>query len=165
MLNNSHHIFFYLVEGVTAFINGDLISRNLGKTLVLIWTIQECKSSYVDLYFNSHDGRIISWLFSVLNNHVTKSGFAIKKFGDRINVTWVDRSFKVELKHLKNDDTGNFNVQVHYLNGTRFRDISNYRSCISITYGNGMYRFISEFIHYDMLQFVNALINISTLQH
>ena len=147
MLNNSHHIFFYLVEGVTAFINGDLISRNLGKTLVLIWTIQECKSSYVDLYFNSHDGRIISWLFSVLNNHVTKSGFAIKKFGDRINVTCIGRNFKVELKHLQNNDTGNFSVRSFY------RQVSSYPGSILITETQGMYRFVSELIHYDIARF------------
>lgn len=147
MLNNSHNIFFYLVERVAAFINGDLISSNLGKTLVLIWTIQKCKSSYVDLYFHSHDGRIISRLFSVLNNHVTKSGFAMKKFGDRINLTCIGRNFKVELKHLQNNDIGNFSVR------SFGRHVSSYPSSILINETPGMYRFVSELIHYDIACF------------
>lgn len=150
MLNNSHNTSFYLVEELSTLINDGLISGNLGKTLLLTWAIERCENCYIRFYlYSKQSGNIL--LFHVTKYQINKSEFAQKKFGDRINVTWVDRSFKVELKHLKNNDTGNFNVQVHYLNGTRFRDISNYRSCISITEGNGMYGFISEFIHYDML--------------
>ena len=141
------YFFFFLVERGTAFINGDLISSNLGKTLVLIWTIQKCKSSYVDLYFNSHDGKIISRLVSVSNNHVTKSGFAIKKIGDRINVTCIGRNFKVELKHLQNNDTDNFSVR------SFGRHVSSYPSSILINETQGMYRFVSELIHYDITRF------------
>ena len=162
MLNNSHNIFFYLVEKSSTFINDGLISSNLGKTLVLKWTIERCEECHVHLNFRiQHGGNIL--LFDVTKYHVSKSEFAQKKFGDRINVTWVGRSCKVELKNLKKNDTGNFNVQVFYLNGTRFKDISQYPSCISITDGKGMYRFIPEFMHYDMMCF-GAFVNVSTLQ-
>ena len=150
MLNNTHNISFYLVEELTTLIDDGLISSNLGKTLVLTWAIEKCEECYIHFYLYNKQGGNIS-LIDVTKYQVSKSEFAQKKFGDRINVTWVEGSFKVELKHLKKNDTGNFNVQVYYLNGTRFRDISNYRSCISITDGNGMCGFISEFMYYDIL--------------
>ena len=128
-------------------INGDLISRNLGKTLILIWRIQKCRSSVVHLHFNSYDRRIGAHLFSVSQNHVRKSDFTTKTFGDRINVTWIHPYFKVELKHLQNNDTGNFSVLSY---GTI---VLSYPSSILITETKGMYRFFSELIHYDMARF------------
>ena len=137
MLNKSHNIFFYLVEELSTFVNNGLISGNLGKTLVLTWTIERCEEFYIHLYLRSQLGGNIL-LFNVTKYQVSKSEFAQKKIGDRINVTWVGRICKVELKQLKENDTGNFSVQVYYLNGTRFRDISHYPSCVSITDGKGM---------------------------
>ena len=131
------------------FINDDLISKNLGKTLVLTWTIQKCERCNVYLDFHNQHGNIVSWLFDVSNNQVSKSDFAQKKFGDRINVTWVGRTFKVELKYLQNNDTGNFSVS-HYCPGEH---VSSYPSCILITEAQGMYRFTSEFMHYDIACF------------
>ena len=162
MLNNSRNIYFYLVKELSTFVNDGLISANLGKTLVLTWTIGRCKECYIHLYLHSqHGGNIL--LFHVTKNRVSKSEFAQKKFGDRINVAWFNRSCKVELTHLKKNDTGSFSVQVYFLNSTRFKDISHYPSCISITGGNSMYRFISEFMHYNMMCF-GAFVNVSILQ-
>ena len=118
-------------------INDDLISRNLGKTLVLIWRIQTCKRG-VDLNFNSYDRRIVANLFYVLQDHVRKFDITTKIFGDRINVTWVDTYFKVELKHLQNNDAGNFSVRSY---DTFF---SSYPSSILITETQGMYRFFFQ---------------------
>ena len=144
MLNDSRNIFFYLFEGLSTFNSGDLISGNLGKTLILTWTIQKCKWCYVYLYFHSQHGSIVSWLFVVSNNQVSKSDFAQEKFGDRINVTWLCRNFKVELKYLQNNDTGNFSVRY------QSRYVPFEPSCILITEAQGMYRFISESMHYDI---------------
>ena len=123
------------MEGLSTFINGDLISGNLGKTLVLTWTIQKCEWYYVDLFFHRQHGSMKSWLFYVSKNQFIKSDFAEKKFDDRINVTLVGRNFKVELKDLQNNDTGNFSID-HYC----YR--SSYASCVLITEAQGMYRFI-----------------------
>ena len=101
---------------VSTFINGDLISSNLGKTLALTWTTEKRKcqcQSHIYLDFDSQHGRVSTWLFSVSNNQIRKSGFAEKKFGDRINVTWVDQNFKLVLKYLQSNDTGNFSVDYH----------------------------------------------------
>ena len=137
------------MEGVSTFINGDLISGNLGKTLVLTWTIQKCEWDYVHLYFHSQHGSSKSSLFYGPNNQFIKSDFAQKKFGDRINLTWVGRNFKVELKDLQNNDTGNFSVS-HYCS---VNNISSYPSGISITDAQRMYRFISEFMDYNIARF------------
>lgn len=141
MLNNLHDIFFYLVEGLSTFINSDLILSNLGKTLVIKWTILKCERCHVHLDFRHQiqHGIMQSRLFHVSYNHVIISDFATKRFGDRINVTWVGRNFKVELKYLQNNDTGNFSV-VSYSPPP----LSNAR-CIIITETQGMYIFISEF--------------------
>ena len=141
MSNNLHNIFFYLAEGLSTFINGDLISGNLGKTLVVKWTILKCEWCYVNLYFhhqNQH-GIMISQLSHVSHNHVRISDFAIKRFGNRINVTWVGRNFKVELKYLQNNDTGNFSI-ISYCPPTPFN-----ARCIIITETQGMYIFVSKF--------------------
>lgn len=131
------------MEEFPAIVNDGLISGNLGKTLVLTWAIGRCEECYIQLYFyRQHGGNIL--LFDVTKYQVSKSEFAQKNFGDRINVTWVGRSCKVELKHLKKNDTVNFNAQIFYLNGTRFRDISYYPSCISITDRKGMYIVFSK---------------------
>ena len=147
MLNNSHNLFFYLVERVSTFINSNLISQNLGKTLVLKWTIEKCEWCKMYLEFCSQRCYVIQWLFIVLNNQIIKSDFAKKKFGDRINVTWVGRNFKVELKYLQSNDTGNFTVYRYCSE----RNVSSYKSCILITEAQGMYRFIWKCMRYDIV--------------
>lgn len=150
------------MKELSTFVNDGLISANLGKTLVLTWTIGRCKECYIQLYLHSqHGGNIL--LFDVTKHQVNKSEYAQKTFGDRINVTWASQSFKVELRHLKKNDTGNFSVQVYFLNDTRFKDISHYPSCISIPGGNSMYRFISEFMHCNMVCF-GVFVNVPILQ-
>ena len=129
---------------MSPFINDDLISKNLGKTLVLTWTIQICEWFYVYSNFHYQQSSIVSWLFYGSNNQFSKSDFAQKKFGDRINVTWDGRTFKVELKYLQNNDTGNFSLYCFV------GHVSSYPSCILITEAKGMYRFTSEFMHYDI---------------
>ena len=140
MLNNSHNICFYLVEGVSAFVNGELISGILGKTLILTWTVLKCHWCYVDLYFHSQHGSIKSRLFFAARDNTFKFEFAKKKFGDRINVTWVGKNFEVELKHLQSNDTGNFSVLYR----------RSFPTSILFTEVQGMYRFISEFIFYEI---------------
>ena len=131
------------MNGVSTFINDDLISSNLGKTLALTWTIDkyqcQCqRQHYIILNFHSPHGRVSTWLFFASNNQIIKSDFAKKKFGDRINVTWVGRNFKVELKYLQSNDTGNFTVYRYCSE----RNVSSHKSCILITEAQGMYRFI-----------------------
>ena len=135
---------------VSTFINGDLISSNLGKTLALTWTTEKRKcqcQSHIYLDFDSQHGRVSTWLFSVSNNQIRKSGFAEKKFGDRINVTWVDQNFKVVLKYLQSNDTGNFSVDYH----CHSRNLLPATSGILITETQGMYRFILKCMNYEIV--------------
>ena len=140
------------MNGVSTFINDDLISSNLGKTLALTWTIDkyqcQCqRQHYIILNFHSPHGRVSTWLFFASNNQTIKSDLLKKKFGDRINVTWVDRNFKVELKYLQSNDTGNFSVDYYCSSGYFLL----YPSSILITETQGMYRFISKCMNYDIV--------------
>ena len=141
------------MEGLSAFISDDLISSNLGKTLVLTWTIEKCEECDIDLYFHGQHGEK-KMLFHVTKYELTKYDTAQKKFGNRINVTWVGRNYKVDLKHLQNNDTGNFSVQFYHLRNKGLGDISHYPNFISIIDAKGMYRFFSEFMSYDMCALV-----------
>ena len=125
------------MEGLSSFINSDLILGNLGKTLVLKWTNLKCERC--DVYLDFHHQNRLSNLFYVSHNHVRKSYFAIKRFGDRINVTWVGRNFKAELKYIQNNDTGNFSITYYC------PTVPSNARCIIITETQGMYIFISEF--------------------
>ena len=134
------------MERLFTFIKGNLILDNLGKTLVLTWAIEKCEWCGVDLYFHSQHFRIMEWLFTVSDNQISKSEFAKKKFGDRINVAWVSRNFTVELKYLQSNDTGNFSVS-HYCHRRNLHS----KSCILITEAQGMYKFVSKCMHYDIV--------------
>ena len=74
MLNNSHNIPLYLVQELSTLINDGLISSNLGKTLILTWTIERCEECYIQFYlYINQDGNIL--LFDVTKYQVNKSEF------------------------------------------------------------------------------------------
>ena len=157
-------MFSFLVEELRAFISDDLISSNLGKTLVLTWIIEKCEVCDIDLYFHSQHGGNIR-IFHVTKYEVRVYDAAKKLFGDRINVTWVGRNYKVNLKHLQKNDTGNFSVLFYHLRNEGLGNISRYPNFISITDEKGMYRFLSEFVLcHGVLWYLCEYIYIATLE-
>ena len=131
------------MKRLSSFISDDLISSNLGKTLVLTWKIEKCEVCDIDLYFHSQHGK--KMIFHVTKDVITKYDAAQKLFGDRINLTWIGQNYKVDLKHLQNNDTGNFSVQYYHLRSKGLGNISHYPDLISITDAKGMYRFLLKF--------------------
>lgn len=106
MLNNPHNIFFS-AEGQFLEVSSDTVFGVLSKSAVMSWTVNTSQSftAYLFIQKNSQ-GRTV--LIRGGKDQVTKTNDAKRIFHDRLTVAWIGLTFKLELKNLQQNDTGNF---------------------------------------------------------